>query len=171
MTIPTAPNCVVSVITSPPEWPELLPLTSTVVEEMSADDFPPVVADMIKAVAEQTETPIELPGLMALGVLATACQRKYEVCLPDGHSEPLNLWVCPAMGPGNRKTAVVTTLVKPLRDWESDRRNELKPEIGQNNSRRKSMEKRISKAYSSAYRRSTHTIFALHQHIAGVIAS
>ncbi|HQZ63989.1 MAG TPA: YfjI family protein, partial [Planctomycetaceae bacterium] len=152
MTTPVLSSFVSSVSTSSSGWPERLPLTTTA-QEMSADDFYPALTNMVRAVAEQTETPIELPGLMALGVMATACQGKYRVSLPDGHSEPLNLWVCPAMGPGNRKTSVVTTLAKPLHDWEYARRNKLRPEIEQNNSHRKSMEKQIDSLRATAARK------------------
>ena len=148
-------NNVIYVSNIPPDWVELLPLNTAGYVEMSADDFPPTLSEFISAVAAHTETPIELPGLMTLGVLATACQRKYEVCLPEGHFEPLNLWVSPAMGPGNRKTAVVKTVVKPLAEWEQETRNRLRPEIEQNRSKRKSMEKRIDYLRTSAARKVT----------------
>jgi hypothetical protein len=148
-------NNVIYVSNIPPEWAELLPLNTAGYVEMSADDFPPTLSEFISAVAAYTETPVELPGLMSLGVLATACQRKYEVCLPEGHFEPLNLWVCPAMGPGNRKTAVVKTVVKPLAEWEQETRSRLRPEIEQSRSKRKSMEKRIDYLRTAAAKKVT----------------
>lgn len=150
MTIPALPNSVASVCTSAPEWPELQLLASNFAAEMSPDDFPPVIKPIVRAVADYTETPVELPGLMAIGVLATACQGKYEVCLPDGYAEPLSLWVCAAMEAGNRKTAVVNAIVKPLRDWESDQQIQCKPAIAENVSRRKTIEKRIDHLRAAA---------------------
>jgi hypothetical protein len=131
-------------------WPELESFSSDKVESMTGEDFPPVASSIITAVAESTETPVELPGLIALGVLATTCQRKFEISLPDGHIEPLCLWVCPAMGPGNRKTTVFKTLTSPLRQWESDQRRRLAPVIKNQESARLTIEKQIDRLRNNA---------------------
>jgi hypothetical protein len=127
----------------PATWPALIPIAGPDPEPMEAADFPPCVAAIVRAVADQAEVPVELPGLMALGVLATACQKKFEIACDGSHKEPLNLFVCPAMDPGNRKTSVVITLTGPLRRWEREEQAKLAPVIRERESLRRTAEKRI----------------------------
>jgi hypothetical protein len=141
MTIPIS-NSVISVSMSDIEWPAPIPLLGPRPDAMVSSDFPPSIEPMISAVVAQTETPWELPGLIALGVLATASQKKYAVMLPDGHTEQLAIWVCPAMDPGNRKTAVVHSLTAALKTWESKQRFELAPIVQENTEKRIAIEKR-----------------------------
>ena len=124
-------------------WPKLIPIAGPEPEPMECSDFPPCIAGIIEAVVEFAEVPVELPGLMALGVLATAAQKKYEIAGDGSYREPLNLFVCPALDPGNRKTSVVAILTKPLRRWEQDQRAELAPIIREADSERRTAEKRI----------------------------
>jgi hypothetical protein len=124
-------------------WPNLIPIAGPEPEPMECSDFPPCIAGIIEAVVEFAEVPVELPGLMALGVLATASQKKYEIAGDGSYREPLNLFVCPALDPGNRKTSVVAILTKPLRRWEQDQRAELAPIIREAESERRTAEKRI----------------------------
>lgn len=124
-------------------WPELIPIAGPEPEPMRSNDFPPCVGKIVQAIVEHAEVPVELPGLMALGVLATAAQKKYEIACDGSHKEPLNLFVCPALDPGNRKTSVVAILTAPLRRWERDQRAELAPEIREAESHRLTALKRI----------------------------
>lgn len=124
-------------------WPSLIPISGPEPVEMSVDDFPPCVSGMVQSIVDMAEVPVELPGLMALGVLATACQKKYQIASDGSHREPLNLYLCAAMPPGERKTAVVSVLTGPLRRWEQQKRAELAPEIKMAESARKTAEKRI----------------------------
>ena len=87
----------------PEGWPDLIPIAGVDAEPMQASDFPDCVAGMIQAVVDMAEVPAELPGLMALGALATGCQKKFRIACDRSHSEPLNLFVCPALPPGERK--------------------------------------------------------------------
>ncbi|MCX7386604.1 MAG: YfjI family protein [Planctomycetales bacterium] len=124
-------------------WPALIPIAGPEPEPMQSDDFPPCVGKIVQAVVEHAEVPVELPALMALGVLATASQKKYEIACDGSHKEPLNLFVCPALDPGNRKTSVVSILTAPLRRWERDQRAELAPAIREAESHRLTALKRI----------------------------
>lgn len=124
-------------------WPELIPISGPEPAEMSIDDFPPVVGEIVQAVVNTLEVPVELPGMMALGVLATAAQKKFIIRCDGSYSEPMNLYLCPAMPPGERKTAVVGILMAPLRQWEKEQRTKLSSEIREKESLRRTAEKRI----------------------------
>ena len=74
--------------------------------------------DMIEATSAATETPSELALLLGLAVTATAVQKKFVVEPESGYTEPLNIWVCPALDSGNRKTAVLREMTAPLLGYE-----------------------------------------------------
>jgi hypothetical protein len=133
-------------------WLELLPVAGPEPDVMCVDDFPVVVREIIRGVVEMAEVPIELPGLMALGVLATAAQKKFQICSDGSHIEPLCLWVCPALNPGERKTAVVNILTSPLREWEQREHARLAPVIAEQESVRKTAEQRVQYLRAKAAR-------------------
>ena len=80
----------------------------------------PWLRDMIDATGAATETPVELPLMLSLGVVATCVQRKYAVEPEPGYTEPTNLWMIPALESGSRKSAVVRDTTAPLLDFERD---------------------------------------------------
>jgi hypothetical protein len=114
--------------------------------------FPPWSESFIDAVAEATETPRELAAMMELGVLATANQRKYVVQLKRGYSEPLNLWVLPALPSGHRKTQVLHALTKSLRRWEAEQLAELAPRAAEAESQRETALARVAVLRAKAAR-------------------
>lgn len=125
------------------EWPEPTAITGPQPEDMTPEDFPGFVGEMVKAVSENSETPVELPGLVALGILATGCQQRFEIACDGQHTEPTNLWVCPALESGNRKTAVLNELSKPVRIYERHARAAKAESLRQAESLRRTFEKRI----------------------------
>lgn len=129
---------------APPPWPELVALSGPEPLSVDFEDLPPSVGEIIKSVTRHAEVPPELPLLMALGVLATACQKKWDIQSDGSHREPLSLFVCPALDPGNRKSSVVEALTAPLRSWEAEETIKLGPEIRRAQSEKKTTEARIS---------------------------
>jgi replicative DNA helicase len=67
------------------------------------DALPSWVAEQVLAVAEFTQTPLDLPGSLALAALATAAGGRAVAEVRPGWREPLNLYVVVAMAPGSRK--------------------------------------------------------------------
>jgi len=136
--------------TSHDPWPELIPITGPEPEPILPTDFPDCITPIVQAVTESLEVPAELPALMILGVLATASQKKFEIASDGSHREPLSLFTCPAMPPGERKTAVVAIVTRPLRRWEMELRAKLAPEIRENESHRQTALRRIEVLRSKA---------------------
>ena len=100
--------------------------------------------DMVYSVSKATETPIELPALLGLSVLAAACQRKFVVELEKNYQEPLNIWTVVALEPGTRKTAVLKEMSKPLIEWERDAVDQASLEIKKTEAERKNQEAQIN---------------------------
>jgi len=114
------------------------------VTAMSAECFTGWFGDMVKAVSKSTETPIELPAMLGLSVLATACQKKFVISPEPGYQEPLNLWTVVALQSGNRKSAVLDLMALPLLDWEMEEYGQISPEIKKSETERKNQEARIN---------------------------
>lgn len=101
------------------------------------------LGDMIEGVAVSTETPREMAAMMALAVLGTCCQKKFTVRPEPGYFEPTNIWTVPAMDSGNRKSAVLLAMTKPLITWEKELSDGAKSQILGAETDRKTKEARI----------------------------
>jgi replicative DNA helicase len=82
--------------------------------------YPGWLADEVTAVAEFTQTPVDLPGTVVLSVLAAALGGRAIVNIRQGYAEPLNLYTAVALPPGSRKSSVHSTLTAPLLDTEQE---------------------------------------------------
>ncbi|GAA4963061.1 YfjI family protein [Pseudonocardia tropica] len=93
------------------------------------DALPTWVADMVMAVAEFTQTPLDLPGCLALAALSTAAGGRAEIEIRPGWREPLNLYTVVAMPPGSRKSAVFAAMTAPLLEAERQLIDQARPRI------------------------------------------
>lgn len=113
------------------EWTDPLPFSGSVPDPLPPRSVPAWLGEMARAVAKSTETPFDLAALLAVAVASACVAGKADVSPEPGYSEPLNLYTCPAMESGNRKTAVFNSLLRPLVEWErnaieANRANPLK---------------------------------------------
>jgi hypothetical protein len=115
--------------------------------------FPSWLGDMITAVSEATETPPELAALLGLGTVAASVQGKVVVMPSPDYREPLSVFVAPALDSGNRKTAVLNEMTRPLRDWEREQAEKLQPEVDKAQSDRKTLEARVDSLRKQAGRK------------------
>lgn len=100
-------------------WEPLLTIGEYVLPKFPIHCLPPWLSEYLLALAATKQTPICLPGMMSLSVLAACCARKFEVEAKEGWREPLNLYTATTMSPASRKSAVVEAVCQPLHEWES----------------------------------------------------
>lgn len=110
-------------------WPTPTPLEAA----RSLPAFPiPMLPDWIAEyaarLAEQTQTPNDLAGCLALAVLAVAAGGKVWV-QARGWREPTNIFTVIALGPGNRKSEVFAAMTAPIRTAEAALREQAQPLI------------------------------------------
>lgn len=126
------------------EDPEPIPLDVLDVPTFPTDLLPvPWLRNMVDAVAQATETPVELPLMLSLAVVATSIQKKFVVEPAPGYREPLNVWVAVLLDSGLRKSAVHKEVTAPLLDFERHHAAALAPEISRIESARHLAEERI----------------------------
>lgn len=100
----------------PPEpWEEPIPIgAARALPAFPTDTLPGWLAAMVAAVAEETQTPADLAGTLALACLSAAAGGRAVVAVRGRWREPLNLFTAVALPPANRKSAVFALMAGPL---------------------------------------------------------
>lgn len=87
------------------------------------------MAEYVSAVAEETGTPVDLPGLAVLGVCSSLIAGAIVIEANDGWTEPVNIYSVCLAAPGEGKTPVVARCTSVLTAIEADRRQRIMPTI------------------------------------------
>ncbi|MCX5369588.1 YfjI family protein [Streptomyces sp. NBC_00103] len=115
---------------TPDVWEDPIPLTGRRDRPpFPAHVFPTWLGEFVAAVAEETQTPVDLAGSIALAVLATAAGGRSVVHVRGNWREPTNLYTVVALPPANRKSAVFALLTNPLYEAEKQLKAAMKPVI------------------------------------------
>jgi replicative DNA helicase len=139
--------------TATPEaaWQPPLPLVDTgTLPEFPLEALPGWCAAYAAAVAEATQTPRDLAGMIVLASLATCAGGRVRVEIKSGWEEPLNLYVLVALPPGERKSAVFEAVTSPLSEFEEERAQALAPVVTEAAIRRRTLERAAEKAETEA---------------------
>ncbi|MFJ4985088.1 YfjI family protein [Streptomyces sp. NPDC088732] len=111
-------------------WEEPIPLQQRrQLPGFPVQKFPAWLRNFTAAVAEETQTPVDLAGCVALAVLATAAGGRAVVHVRGRWREPTNLYTVCALPPGNRKSAVFAAMSDPLFDAEKKLKERAAPTI------------------------------------------
>ncbi|WP_406273676.1 YfjI family protein [Streptomyces sp. NBC_00191] len=111
-------------------WEDPVPLAGPrVLAQFPVDALPGWLREFVAAVAEETQTPVDLAGSIALSVIATATGGRAVVQVRGNWREPTNLYVVVALPPANRKSAVFALLSDPLFEAEKQLKTVRQPAI------------------------------------------
>jgi len=126
-------------------WAKPCPINSEVITpEFPVDVLPDWLGNMISQVSVSTQTPLDLAGTIALGVLATAGGDKLQIQITPDWFEPINLFLAVAMNSGTRKSSVFSIMTKPLEKWEETAQDKLINQINEGTAERALLAKKIS---------------------------
>ncbi|MGQ4440324.1 YfjI family protein [Streptomyces violaceoruber] len=115
---------------APDVWEDPIPLTGRRERPpFPAHVLPTWLGEFVTAVSEETQTPVDLAGSVALAVLATAAGGRSVVHVRGNWREPTNLYTVVALPPANRKSAVFALLTDPLYEAEKQLKTAMKPVI------------------------------------------
>ncbi|WP_432882584.1 YfjI family protein [Kribbella sp. CA-245084] len=92
--------------------------TKRLVRPFPVQVFPGWLADQVNAVAEATQTPVDMAASVALACLSTAAGGKVLVRVTRSWVEQVNLYTVTALPPGSRKSPVFRAMTAPLADAE-----------------------------------------------------
>jgi hypothetical protein len=104
----------------------------------------------VRALAEFTQTPEDLAGMLVLGVLGAGLARKFRVSPRPGWEEPTNLYAVVALPSGNRKSAVFAEVLAPVKCYEEEELKRLAPQIADEASARRVLEGRLKHTEAKA---------------------
>ena len=102
------------------EWEKPIPFDSYQVPDFPVDALPAEIREYAAAVAESTQTPVDLAATAALSILAICLQGKYVIRPKADWEENLNLYNMAFMAPSERKSAVLSAMSKPLTAYEQE---------------------------------------------------
>lgn len=127
-------------------WPPLEPFEDGIVyeEPFPVKAFGHPLGDYIEAVAHSLQVPVDMVGTTLLGVLAACVQGKYQVNVRRDWFEPLSLFVCTIAEPGERKSAVLSRLRKPLDRYEQEQNERDAMDIKQSQAMHAALERKLS---------------------------
>ena len=133
-----------------PEWEKPVPFSTLNTPPFRVENLPGAVCAFVEQLAESTQTPEEMAGILSLGILATAFQSKYIVEITPDWREPLCLYTVAVAPPGERKSAVISALSAPVYEYEAEQREFDAIAIAQNQAERALLEKALQAAQNSA---------------------
>lgn len=122
-------------------WPEIMSFDELDLPRFPTRVLPDELRYWVEAESHATQTPPDLAGLLAIAVCSAGIARRIEVEVRAGWREPVNVFVAVLLEPGNRKSAVFSDAIRPLRDFEAALIERRRPEVAQAQSRRRIMEK------------------------------
>lgn len=131
-------------------WPELIPIERPSVPLFPVNELPEPLRAWVSATAEATQTPADLAAMLALAVCGGACARRVVFHCGGDWFEPINLYVAVLLDPANRKSAVFSTAMKPLRMIEKELMDEAAPEVARLASARRIKESDLKRAEKKA---------------------
>ena len=98
-----------------------IPLTGIVsLPSFPSDAFPTPIADMVRGVAEATQTDPAMAGTSAISALSACAGGNVEIQIRDGWVEPLCTYSAAVAESGERKTAVQKPMLGPVLDVEAE---------------------------------------------------
>jgi hypothetical protein len=105
-----------------------IPLTGFVsFVSFPTDAFPKPIADMVRAVAEATQTDLAMAGTSAISALSACAGGNVEIQVRDGWIEPLCTYSATVAESGERKSPVQKPLLAPVLDVEAELVEAMKP--------------------------------------------
>jgi replicative DNA helicase len=109
-------DCAVDTVAIPEEWEDPEPFTDTAAPAFPLEVLPDWCGEFAAAVAEETQTPLDLPAMLSLAGTAAVLQKKAKVV--DPWPQPLNLFTAVVLPPGERKSAVFRQVTAPIEALE-----------------------------------------------------
>lgn len=120
-----------------------IPLEGKKVPTFPVEALPKDIADYVLAVAESTQTPVDVAACASLSVLSIGTQGKYVIRPKADWTEPVNTFIAVFMPPSERKSAVCSLMSKPMNEYEKEWNRQHSAEIEFSKTERSILERRL----------------------------
>lgn len=140
-----------------PAWSDPQPIEARVrLPQFPIDDaFPPHlhwVRDYILAIADCHQVPVDGVAMLTLPTMALGLAKRFAIEPQPGWREQLSLYVVVLLPSGERKTAVVRELTKPIYAWQRDVATGMQDEILRIQNEEEVVRGRLNRARNAAAR-------------------
>lgn len=113
----------------PVVWDTPIPFDEYDLPAFPVDALPEVIRRYVLAVAESTQTPVDMAAVEALGIVSLCCQGKYFIRGNADWAEPLNTYMVVIMEPAERKSSVLSMMIRPVEEYEKEENSRRNAEI------------------------------------------
>jgi hypothetical protein len=131
-------------------WERPIPFHSYDLNPFPTQCLPEWVGDYVRAVAEATQTSEDMAGVLTLGALSIPFAATFRIEGNLDWEEPLNLYCTTIAAPGERKSAVMSRVMKPIYDFEFDENEFNKTEMAKNQMEKEILKGEVSKLQKQA---------------------
>lgn len=101
-------------------WETPLPFDEYDLPSFPVDGLPETVRRYVLAVAESTQTSVDMAAVEALGVGSLCSQGKYFIQGNADWAEPLNIYTVVILPPAERKSSVLSVMIRPVEEYEKE---------------------------------------------------
>ena len=101
-------------------WETPLPFDEYDLPSFPVDALPETVRRYVLAVAESTQTSVDMAAVEALGVGPLCSQGKYFIQGNADWAEPLNIYTVVILPPAERKSSVLSVMIRPVEEYEKE---------------------------------------------------
>lgn len=101
-------------------WETPLPFDEYDLPSFPVDALPETVRRYVLAVAESTQTSVDMAAVEALGVGSLCSQGKYFIQGNADWAEPLNIYTVVILLPAERKSSVLSVMIRPVEEYEKE---------------------------------------------------
>lgn len=101
-------------------WETPLPFDEYDLPTFPVDALPETVRRYVLAVAESTQTSVDMAAVEALGVGSLCSQGKYFIRGNADWAEPLNIYTVVILPPAERKSSVLSMMIRPVEEYEKE---------------------------------------------------
>ena len=101
-------------------WETPLPFDEYDLPSFPVDALPETVRRYVLAVAESTQTSVDMAAVEALGVGSLCSQGKYFIQGNAYWAEPLNIYTVVILPPAERKSSVLSVMIRPVEEYEKE---------------------------------------------------
>jgi hypothetical protein len=128
------------------QWERPVPFREYDLPKFPTETLPSWLKSFVEGLAEESQTPVDLPAMQALSICATSVARNVVIEARPGWREPLNIFTLVVLESANRKSKVVTEATKPLAVFEADLLAAMQDEIAEAINEHKILEARLERA-------------------------
>ena len=101
-------------------WETPLPFDEYDLPSFPVDALPETVRRYVLAVAESTQTSVDMAAVEALGVGSLCSQGKYFIQGNADWAESLNIYTVVILPPAERKSSVLSMMIRPVEEYEKE---------------------------------------------------